>query len=262
MLIVVSPSLERLLIEMAVGDDVYPVLRNSMQNAARRICLSARLYDSRSRRRSACGHVGICSICGVPVRRPRTRGAAAFSANSGAGRGDCRVSESRRRVGVGQPRIHTTAGENAPVVPSSDRLASSAVVSGACVDRAAGAADRRQGSRPGRWVLERRIRQAERQRSRDPRGGLARAEYAARGLLRSGQQLEPRAEWASPTRRWLTWRSRCESGSHVAGQRADRDARNPGEDGGDGAWAAGPDIWGIPPGNRRLCGELSRRLHS
>ena len=34
MLIVLSPSLERLLIEMAVGDDAYPVLRNLSQNAS------------------------------------------------------------------------------------------------------------------------------------------------------------------------------------------------------------------------------------
>ncbi len=38
MLIVVSPSLERSLIEMALGDDAFAVLRHPAQNAARRIC--------------------------------------------------------------------------------------------------------------------------------------------------------------------------------------------------------------------------------
>ena len=207
MLIVVSPSLERMLIEMAVGDDAYPVLRNSTQNAARRICYPPAVHDRRSRRRAACGHVGTCNICEArraPAAAPeaqrlsqRIRGlVAAIVASQNQDGGWPWVS------GESTPRL----GQNAPVAPPSDRLASAAVVWALASTEPLGlltdvkVLDQAVGFLSGEFAKLS-------GNDHETRAAVLHAlSTAPRGLLRSGQQLEPRAQCGFPTRRWPTWR--------------------------------------------------------
>ena len=127
MLIVVSPSLERMIIEMAVGEDAYPVLRNASANAARRIC-----YPPPFTTADRAAELLAATSALQYLRSTRAAGAApsaaAFAAGSIARGGDRLVAESRRGLGLGERRIDTAAGTKRASAPASDRLASAAVV--------------------------------------------------------------------------------------------------------------------------------------
>ena len=178
MLIVVSPSLERMIIEMAVGEDAYPVLRNASANAARRICYpppfttadrAAELLAATS----ALQYLRSTRAAGAALeaqrlsQRVQSLVAAIVSSQNHDGGWAWVSAESTPRLGQNAPALRrVTAWRRLPL-------------SGACLGRAAGVAHRREGTRPGCRVLERRIRQAFRKRSRDSRGALARAQHAA-----------------------------------------------------------------------------------
>ena len=183
MLIVVVAEPRAMLIEMAVGDDAYPGSAELEPERSAADLLSASFHHGRSRGRAAGGHFGTS----VPAHGPRRGGWPEAERLTHRIRGlvtaIIAVSKPRRRLALGQPRIHPRLGQNAPVVPAQrpPRLGGRRL--GARLGRAAGAADRCQGSRPVGGFPERRIRQAQRQRSRDPRGPFARAQHPACRLV-------------------------------------------------------------------------------
>ena len=113
---------------MAVGDDAYPVLRNSSQNAARRICYPppSTTADRAAELLAATSALQYLRTARAAARRPRPQRlthriqglVAAIIAAQNQDGGWPWVS------GESTPRL----GQNAPVVPPSDRLASAAVV--------------------------------------------------------------------------------------------------------------------------------------
>ncbi len=74
MLIVLSPTLERMLIELALGDDAYPAYECTRARMLEPADLAAVRHDRRSRRRPAGGDVGAAvSAHGPRDRRARGR---------------------------------------------------------------------------------------------------------------------------------------------------------------------------------------------
>ncbi len=127
MLIVLSPSLKRMLIEMAAGDDAYPVLRYSTNSAARRICepqpnTTADRAAELLAATSVLHYLRTARASAAPEAQRLTARVqslvAALIASQNQDGGWPWVS------GGTSPRL----GQNAPVVPASDRLASAAVV--------------------------------------------------------------------------------------------------------------------------------------
>ena len=104
MLIVVSPSLERMLIEMAVGEDAYPGLAKLDAECSAADLLSAAVHDGRSRSRAACGHVGASVSAEYPRGRAlRQRLQRLTQRIQGLVAAIVAVSEPRRRLALGQP---------------------------------------------------------------------------------------------------------------------------------------------------------------
>ena len=128
MLIVVSPSLERMLIEMAVGEDIYPILRNPTQNAARRIC-----YPPPFTTADRAAELLAATSALQYLRSTRAAGAAP-EAQRLSQRIQALVAAivSSQNQDGGWPWVSAEStprlGQNAPVAPPSDRLASAAVV--------------------------------------------------------------------------------------------------------------------------------------
>jgi tetratricopeptide (TPR) repeat protein len=128
MLIVVSPSLERMLIEMAVGEDVFPMLGNSTQNAARRIC-----YPPPFTTADRAAELLAATSALQYLRSTRAAGAApeAQRLSQRIQALEAALVSSQNQDG-GWPWVSAEStprlGQNAPVVPPSDRLASAAVV--------------------------------------------------------------------------------------------------------------------------------------
>ena len=128
MLIVISPSLERSLIEMAVGDDVFAALRNPAQTAARRICYpppfttadrAAELLAATS----ALQYLRTTKAAGLAPEAQRLSQrieglVASIVSSQNEDGGWAWVSREST------PRL----GQNAPAAPSSDRLSSAATV--------------------------------------------------------------------------------------------------------------------------------------
>ena len=70
MLIVLSPTLERMLIELALGDDAFGIAAHRRISSSNRPAnLAAVRHDRRSRRRSAGGDGGVA----IPADGPRDR---------------------------------------------------------------------------------------------------------------------------------------------------------------------------------------------
>ena len=162
-----------------------------------------------------------------------------------------RRSESGRRLALGQRRQPAPSRPAAtgrvgqrPADLGSRRL-------GSGLGRAAGPAHRRQGARPGRRLSQPGILQAERQRSRNPRGPAARPEHPPRRRLRGGQQLEPRSQRAVRPRPGLPGPHLRQPRSRLDRRRAARDPRAAGQDRTDRAGPARSRLTGTTRGTAR-----------
>ena len=127
MLVVLSPSLERMLIEMAVGEDAYPVLHNLSQNAARRIC-----YPPPSTTADRAAELLAATSALQYVRTSRAVAAPEAERLTNRIQGLITAIIAAQNQDGGWPWVSGESsprlGQNAPVVPGSDRLASAAVV--------------------------------------------------------------------------------------------------------------------------------------
>ena len=255
MLIVVSPTLERMLDRAGARATMRIRSERFLSANAPRGSAAAVRHDGRSRRRPAGGDVG----ARISARRPRgrrARGPAADRADPGPGRRADRRAEPGWRLALGQRRPPAPAGAE-----SAGRR------------RATGSPRRRSSGRwrrPSRWgcltdvkvldqavaYLNQEFAKLERQRSRDPRRPAARAQHPPRGQLRGGQQPEPRAQRAVRPGAGLPGAHLRQSGSGVAGRRADRHPGPAGQDRGD---RAGPAVSRLLGQRRPVAGGPRRR---
>ncbi len=179
MLIVLSPSLERMLIEMAVGDDAYVLPRTTecagvprifpppfttADRAAELLAATSALQYLRDTKASAAPE--------AERLRQRIEGlVATFIATQNQDGGWPWVSEWSPPPFESQS---AAAAFERPPDLGGGRL-------GARLGRAARAADRRQGPRQGGRLPPAEFAKLQRQRSRDPRRPAPRAQHAARG---------------------------------------------------------------------------------
>ena len=104
MLIVLSPTLERMLIELALGDDAYPAIER-LEHRTRRADLCRRPYTTADRAADLlAATVGACSICATPARPPRPRPQRLTGAIQGLVAALDRRAEPGWRLALGQRR--------------------------------------------------------------------------------------------------------------------------------------------------------------
>ncbi len=243
MLISVSPSVQRMLIELALGRDARAYRDHLGAHSAARV-LPAPTNTTADR---AAELMAATSAPGLSPRGPRRRrpgGASVDRADSGPGRRADRRAEPRRRLALGLSRSLDATGSESASRRSLRTPDLGVGLLGDGLGRTAGPADGSQDPRPGDGLPQPGIRRAQRRRSRDPRRLASCVEHPPSGRLRGGEQPESIAERSVRLRLGLSRAHFRQPGSRLDGRRADRNPRPSGQDGGQCPGPSGSTVLG------------------
>ena len=212
MLVVISPTVRRMLIELAMGEDAYRIEDRS------RFCIPRPPHTTADRAGDLLAAGAAVDLPAIDQGDGHTRGRPPDRPGPRTGLRAGLAPERGRRLALGRRHEGSSPAERSHDL-GPRRL-------GARDRRVARPDDRRRGPGQGGDLAGPGIRQGRGRRQRDPRHAAARPEHPQQGVVRAGQRPEPRPPGAFRTCRSPTWRSTFANLDRVSlGGRGPRRAR-------------------------------------